>query len=177
MTIDIKKLLYDYRKNEVKLSNIQASLTKTNFEYPSCTPRYSTDIQGKGGLPNSQTERLALFNVMEIGDKREKLLSNQRYAEEAISLVRNAVGTLNQIQRDLIDFRYFQDRPPEIVANMLSMSVHNFWRLHKIAYEGIEKCLNGGEIEVGNNPFIAKKKENAKKLAKNHTNVKHEIAV
>jgi len=70
--IDIKKLLYDYRKNEVKLTNIQTSLSRTTFEYPSCVPRYSTDIQGIGGLPHSQTERFALHNVMEIGDKARK---------------------------------------------------------------------------------------------------------
>lgn len=180
MTIDIKKLLYDYRKNEVKLSNIQTSLTKTNFEYPSCVPRYSTDIQGKGGLPNSQTERLALFNVMEIGDKREKLKTDAKHVEEALALVRNAVGTLNQKQRDLIDLRYFQDREAVAVARLIEVSVDYYWKLHKIAYEGIEKCLNGGEIECGNNPFIPEKKENARnhqKLAKNTTNHKHEIAV
>jgi DNA-directed RNA polymerase specialized sigma24 family protein len=175
--IDIKRLLYKYRKNEVKLSNIQSSLTKFIPEYPSCTPAYNDDIKPRGGLPQSQTERFALHNVMKDNDRRERLIDNQRYAEEAISLVRNAVGTLNQIQRDLIDFRYFQDRTPEIVATMLNMSVHNFWKLHKIAYEGIEECLNFGEIECGNNPFIPQKKEKAKILAKNMANVEHEIAV
>lgn len=175
MSVDIKRLLYDYRKNEVKLSNILSSLSKVTYEYPSCTPRYSTDIQGKGGLPSSQTERLALYNVMEVADKRDKLLIDKKYAEEAINLVRDAVATLNQQQRDLIDLRYFQDRNPDVTAEKMNMSTHNFWKLHKIAYEGIEKCLNGGDIETGNNPFISHKK--AKILAKNVANTRVEILV
>jgi DNA-directed RNA polymerase specialized sigma24 family protein len=178
--IDIKRLLYDYRKNEVKLSNIQASLNKTVNEYPSCTPGYNDDIKGRGGLPMSQTERFALYNVMEIGDKREKLLRDAENVKEALTLVRNAIGTLNQKQRDLIDLRYFQDRQPAAVAPLIEVSVDHYWKLHKIAYEGIEKCLNGGEIECGNNPFIPKKKEksgNNQKIAKNTTNRGHEIAV
>jgi hypothetical protein len=177
MNIDVKKLLYKYRKNEVKLSNIQSSLTKMTAEYPSCTPGYNDDIKPRGGFPISQTENFALRNIMEEGDRRYKLIINQRHAEEAIGLVRSAVNTLNQQQRDLIDFRYFQDRAPEIVANMLNMSIHNFWKLHKIAYEGIEECLNDGVIECDNNPFVPKRKEKAKKLAKNMANTEHEIAV
>jgi DNA-directed RNA polymerase specialized sigma24 family protein len=180
VTIDIKKLLYDYRKNEVKLSNIQASLSRTTYEYPSCTPAYNDDIKPRGGLPQSQTERFALHNVMEVGDKRDKLMRDAKHVEEALTLVRNAIATLNQKQRDLIDLRYFQDRQPAAVAPLIEVSVDHYWKLHKIAYEGIEKCLNGGEIEVGNNPFIPKKKkkdENNQKIAKNTTNQNHEIAV
>jgi DNA-directed RNA polymerase specialized sigma24 family protein len=177
VTIDIKRLLYDYRKNEVKLINIQTSLSRTTFEYPSCTPAYNNDRKAQGGLPQSQTERFALYNVMEIGDKREKLQRDAKNVEEALNLVRNAVATLNQKQRDLIDLRYFQDRQPAAVAPLIDVTVDHYWKLHKIAYEGISKCLNGGEIECGNNPFIPRKKENNQKIAKNTTNHKHEIAV
>lgn len=180
MTIDIKRLLYDYRKNEVKLINIQTSLSRTTFEYPSCTPGYNDDIKGRGGLPQSQTERFALYNVMEIGEKREKLMRDAKHVEEALTLVRNAVNTLNQKQRDLIDLRYFQDRQPAAVAPLINVSLDHYWKLHKIAYEGVEKCLNGGEIECGHNPFIPKKKEkqqNNQKIEKNTTNRTHEYAV
>lgn len=155
--IDVKKLLYKFRKNEVKMVNLQNSIGKLQNQYPSCVQRISDDIRGSGGLPNSQTERFALLNVMEKEEKRDKLTQDLRNCEEAVNLVRNAMNTLNQRQQDLIRFRYFEDREPQAVANMLNVTINQFWKLHKIAYEGIEECLNNGDIVTEDNPCIPMK--------------------
>jgi hypothetical protein len=155
--IDVKRLLYKYRKLEVKLGNIQNSIDRLNNRYPSGTQRISDEPMARGGLISSQTERFALYNVFEIEVKREDLRQDLRHCEEAVNLVRNALNTLNQRQRDLIDFRYFQDREPAIVANMLNVSMNQFWKLHKIAYEGVEECLNNGKMEISDNYFIPQK--------------------
>jgi predicted DNA-binding protein (UPF0251 family) len=175
MSIDVKKLLYKYPKLIVALGNIQRSLGNLTKQYPNCTARYSDEICGRGGLPFSQTERYAFHNVVEIEEKREQLMWDMEDYLEAINLVETALATLNERQQELIRLRYFEDREPVQVANMMNISVDHFWKLHKIAFEGIEDCLNGGNIVLNNSRLIPMK--TTKNTTKNTTVTRIKTAV
>lgn len=158
MSIDIKRLLYSYHKLQVGLANIQESIRREQRkrEYPSCTPMYSDDIKGKGGLPNSQTERFALFNV-EIDDKTQYLQWDAEEHEYVIRLIESAFKTLSERQQHLIRLAYFEEREPKYIADTMHISLSRYYHLHLNAMSGIEQCLNGGNIFM--NRLIPTKKQ------------------
>lgn len=145
MNIDVKKLLYKYPKLKVALANIRESQSRLNKHYPSCTPGYNDDIKGRGGLPMSQTERFAILNV-ETSDQHYQLdLDSEEYVY-AISLITTAMETLSERQRELIKQSYFEERDPVMVALSMHIGMSRFYHLHKLAIDGIDQCLNGGNI-------------------------------
>lgn len=147
MNIDVKKLLYSYPKLKVALINIRESqvrLTKQQ-QMPKCTAAYSGDIQGKGGLPSSTTERMALFNV-ELHDQHYQLEIDSEEYVYAISLITTAMDTLADRQREVIKLAYFDEKEPLFVALAMSISMSHFYHLHRLAISGIEQCLNSGNI-------------------------------
>lgn len=162
--IDVKKLLYKYQKLQVGLANIRESINRINRQkqYPSCTPAYNDDIKGRGGLPISQTERFALFNV-DIDHNTQWLKWDAEEHEYAISLIRTAVETLSERQQQLIKLAYFEDREPVQIAQIMNISLSRYYHLHGIAMSGIEQCFNNGNIFV--NRLIPTK--NNKKSNKN----------
>ena len=170
MNIDVKKLLYKYHKLEVGLSNVRKSmiLTLNKNQYPSCTPRYSDDIQGKGGYPVSQTERFAILNV-ELSDDYQRLLRDEEEHVYSLQLILTAMQTLNGIQREIIKRTYFEDTKPVKVSQDMHISQSYYYHLHGIAITGIEDCLNGGSIFV-NRLIPTKKDKNNKNHSKNTGN-------
>lgn len=147
MSIDVKKLLYSYHKLQVGLANIKESIRRSHQskQYPSCTPAYNDDIKAQGGLPISQTERFALFNV-DIDHSTMWLKWDAEEHEYAISLIRTAVETLSERQQQLIKLAYFEEREPIQIAQMMNIGLSRYYHLHGIAMNGIEQCLNGGNI-------------------------------
>jgi DNA-directed RNA polymerase specialized sigma24 family protein len=147
MNIDVKKLLYNYPKLKVALMNIRESQNRLNkqIQRPKCTAGYNDDVQGKGGLPSSTTERMALFNV-ELYDQHYWLDLDAEEYVYAIQLVTTALETLSERQRELIKLSYFEEREPIIVSDKLHIGLSRFYHLHKIAIDGIEQCLNSGNI-------------------------------
>jgi hypothetical protein len=147
MNIDVKKLLYKYPKLKVALANIresQSRLTKQT-QMPKCTAGYGENMQGKGGLPSSTTERMALFNV-ELHDQHYQLEIDSEEYVYAIQLITSALETLSDRQVQLIKYSYFDEREPIIVSDLMHISLSRFYHLHKIAIDGIEQCLNSGNI-------------------------------
>ena len=163
MNIDVKRLLYSYQKLKVSLINIrdsQVRLTKQT-QMPKCTAAYSGDIQGKGGLPSSTTERMALFNV-DLYDQNYQLeLDSEEYVY-AIQLVTTALETLSERQAQLIKYSYFDEREPIIVSDLMHISLSRFYHLHKLAIDGIEQCLNSGNIFLNRLIPIKKNKSSNK---------------
>lgn len=164
MSIDVKRLLYSYPKLQVSLQNIRDSIKReqSNKQYPSCTPRYSDDIQGKGGLVSSQTERFALLNV-ELDETIQYLLWDQEEHEYVLGLIESALGTLNDKQQQLIRLHYFKAREHVNVAmEMNNARMTQYYHWHKTAIDGIEQCLNSGRV-FKNRLIPTKKVRNCKK--------------
>lgn len=145
MNIDVKKLLYKYPKLKVALMNIRESQSRLNKHYPSCTPGYNDDIKGRGGLPMSQTERFAILNV-ETADQHYWLDLDAEEYVYVIQLITTALETLSERQRELIKQSYFEEREPGIVASNMHIGMSRYYHLHKIAIDGIDQCLNSGNI-------------------------------
>jgi DNA-directed RNA polymerase specialized sigma24 family protein len=173
VTIDVKKLLYKYPKLLVAQNNIVNSINRLSKQYPSCTPVYSDDIRGRGGLPFSQTEALALFNVVDITEKRQELEWDHEEYSYVINLIRSAMETLNVRQKELIELWYFKDKEPAAVANDMGVSISRLYHMHSIALTGVEQCLNSGNIFL--NRLIPTKSN--KKRNKNTTNQTVKTAV
>lgn len=167
MAIDIKRLLYSYHKLQAGLVNIQESIMREQARrlYPSCTAAYSDDIQGKGGLVNSQTERYALFNV-ELDDKLERLTNKKNEYEYVVSLITRTVSTLSEREQDLIKRTYFEGGEPKQVFPKMHISLSHYYHIHSTAMNGIEQCLNGGDLHM--NSLIPEKKERKQQVLKNH---------
>lgn len=146
MSIDVKKLLYKYPKLVVALGNINGSINRLHKQYPSCTPKYSDEIQGRGGLPHSQTELLAIFNVIDIEEQRQQLESDADDHHYVINIVKTALETLDERQREIIKLCYFEGREPITVSLMMNLSLSRFYHLHKLTLTGFEECLNSGNI-------------------------------
>ena len=164
--IDVKKLLYDHQKRIAALANIQASINiiTRRRSYPSCTQRISDDIRGSGGLPFSQTEAFAIANVMEVDDKRQQMEWDAEEHEYVISLVRTALETLDDRQRQCIKLSYFEGREPLAACQMMNLSLSHFYHVHRTAINGIEACLNGGNIFM--NRLIPVKQQKRNKNAR-----------
>lgn len=145
MDIDVKKLLYKYPKLVVALANINASMNRLHKQYPSCTPRYSDEIQGRGGIPHSQTERFALLNL-ELEEQRQQLEWDADEHQYVINLVKTAIETLDERQKEIIKLCYFEGREPVTVSMMMNLSLSRFYHLHALALTGFEDCLNDGNI-------------------------------
>lgn len=157
MTIDVKRLLYSFKKLQVSLSNINDSIKReqSKRQYPSCTPRYSDDIQGKGGLVSSQTERFALFNV-ELDMNTQQLIWDAEEHEYVIKLIESALLSLSERERQLIKLAYFEGREPIQAHPMMNISLSHYYHIHSTAINGINQCLNGGNVFM--NRFIPTKK-------------------
>lgn len=166
-TVDIKRLLYSFKKLQVSLSNIQESIRREQSKrlYPSCTAGYSDDIQGKGGLVSSQTERYAIFNL-ELGDKLERLQHNMSEHEYVISLIRTAVETLSERERELVRLTYFEGKTPTSTQIDMHLSQSHFYHILSTAMKGIEQCLNDGELYI--NHLIPMKKGKTQEISKSN---------
>lgn len=147
MNIDVKKLLYKYPKLKVALTNIRESQVRNTkqTQRPKMTAGYNDDIQGKGGLPSSTTERMALFNT-ELFDQNYWLELDAEEYVYVIQLVTTALETLSERQRELIKLAYFEEREPVIISGLLHVSLSRYYHLHKLAIDGVEQCLNSGNI-------------------------------
>jgi len=147
MNIDVKKLLYKYPKLKVALTNIRESQIRNTkqTQRPKMTAGYNDDIQAKGGLPSSTTERMALFNA-ELFDQNYWLELDAEEYVYVIQLITTALETLSERQRELIKLAYFDEKEPLFVALAMNISLSRFYHLHKIAIDGIEQCLNSGNI-------------------------------
>lgn len=147
MSIDVKKLLYSFKKLQVSLANIQESIKReqSKREYPSCVAGYSDDIRGIGGLPSSQTERYALFNV-ELDDNVQYLKWDQEEHEYVVGLIESAFKTLPLRQQQLIRLAYFDGVEADRVAWDMGISLSRFYHYQSLALNGIDQCLNGGKI-------------------------------
>lgn len=167
MSIDIKRLLYSYHKLQAGLVNIQESIRREQSKrlYPSCTAGYSDDIQGKGGIPSSQTERYAIFNV-ELDDKLERLTQNMSEYQYVITLIRTAVETLSEREQELVKTMYYEGREPSTAHEKMHVSLSHFYHIHSTAMNGIERCLNGGDLYI--NHLIPMKKEKKQQVLKNY---------
>jgi hypothetical protein len=164
VSIDVKRFLYSYPKLQVGLTNIRESINRINRQkqYPSCTPAYNNDIKGRGGLPISQTERFAILNV-EVDDRTQLLEWDAEEHNYALTLIRTAMETLSERQRQLVKLTYFEEREPQAIATDMHISLSRYYHLHGIAISGIEQCFNNGNIFV--NRLIPTK--NNKKRNKN----------
>lgn len=139
--------------------------------YPSCTAGYSDDIQGKGGLVSSQTERFALFNI-DLDDKVETLKRSMEQYEYAVTLVRTALETLSDREQELIRVAYFEGLEPTAAHVKMHISLSHFYHLQRTALNGIEICLNVGNIH--NNHLIPTKRMKKQQKIKN---LAHEMIV
>lgn len=166
MSIDIKRLLYSYHKLQVGLTNIKESIMREQNKrlYPSCTATYSDDIQGRGGLPSSQTERYALFNV-DLDDKVERLVNSMNQYEYAVTLIRTALETLSEREQELIRVTYFEGHEPNTAHVKMHISLSHYYHLHKTAMDGIAICLNVGHVH--SNHLIPMKKLKRQQKMKN----------
>jgi len=163
MSIDVKKLLYKYPKLVVALSNINGSMNRLHKQYPSCTPRYSDEIQGRGGIPHSQTEIYALHNVIDIEEQRQQLEWDAEEHQYVINLVKTAIDTLDERQKEIIKLCYFEGREPIAASLMMNLSLSRFYHLHSITLTGFEECLNNGNIFMNRLiPTKTKQKERKK---------------
>lgn len=167
MSIDIKRLLYSYMKLQAGLTNIQESIRREQDKrlYPSCTATYSDDIQPKGGLVSSQTERYALFNV-ELDDKLERLRHNASEYQYVITLIRTSVEALSERERQLVSKAYYEGKTPATTQEEMYISQSHYYHLHSMAMNGIERCLNGGDLYI--NSLIPMKKEKKQQVSKNY---------
>lgn len=149
--LDIKKLLYSYKKLEVGLENINRSLNHLHVvkEYPSGVASYSDMPKGSGTV--STTERLAIRNVqeeVETEEKRKKLLSDKEAYEETIQIIRTALQTLSEQEAQLIRLRYFQGHKMSRVAMILECSDRQATFLHYQSLQAIHQCLNNGNLDL-----------------------------
>lgn len=165
--IDVKRLLYSFHKLQAGMINIQESIIREQSRrlYPSCTAAYSDEIQGKGGLVNSQTERYALFNI-ELDDKLERLKQNLSEYQYVVSLIKRTVETLSLREQELVRRTYFEGGEPKKIHSEMHISMSHYYHLHSTAMNGIEQCLNGGDLHM--NSLIPEKKEKKQQVLKNN---------
>lgn len=164
--LDIKKLLYSYKKLEVGLENINRSLQQLQVikEYPAGVASYSDMPKGSG--TSNSTERFAIRNIQEEFDQEEKrkhLLADKEAYEEAIQIIRTALQTLTQQEAQLIRLRYFQGYRMSKVAMMLECSDRQATYLHYTSLQAINQCLNNGNLDLKLKWFI--KKESPAKIS------------
>lgn len=157
--LDVRKMLYSYKKLEVGLQNIERSIKHLEAikEYPSGVASYSD--MPKGSSNTSTTERYALKNIQEeqLNELRIKQLLIDREAyEEAIQLIRSALSTLNQDESEVIRLCYFQGMKIKKIAVMLDRSERIVFYIHSNAIKSIEQCLNGGKLDLKLKWFIKK---------------------
>lgn len=155
--IDVKKLLYDYHKYKAAQENLQDSLRRLNRRMPNITARYSDDIAGRGGLPGSSTMTYALYNVA-IDDKRAEIAEDIEMHEQIINAVDRALETLTEIQREIVEHRYFQELDHNQTMDRVKVKGGNYYRLHDIALTAIATCLNNGKLYNRLVPMIKEKK-------------------
>lgn len=149
--LDIKKLLYSYKKLEVGLENINRSLQhlQVNKEYPSGVASYS-DMPKGSGISNT-TERFAIRNITEqeqTDQKKAQLLADREAYEETIQVIRTALQTLSEQEAQLIRLRYFQGHKMSRVAMILECSDRQATFLHYQSLQAINQCLNGGNLDL-----------------------------
>lgn len=164
MSIDIKRLLYSYHKLQVGLANVKESIMREQSRrlYPSCTAGYSDDIQGKGGLPSSQTERYAIFNV-DLDDKVERLTQRMNEYEYAITLIKTSLESLSDREQELIRLTYFEGIEPNVAHLRMHISLSRYYHVHKTAIDGISICLNVGDVHINHLIPMKKQRKNNKK--------------
>lgn len=172
--IDVKKMLYRYftyiegEKNAIK-SRERSWQSK---QYPSGVASYSGEIMARGGMPSSTTERFALLNIEQDSWEHYDLIA--KAYREVIEVIEGAIGTLDEIQQKLIREKYFNGRTVDMTANILGVGIRAYWTHHKNAMEGLEICLNGGDIRFSKPSLIPKR---AVKNAVNRIPQKQKTAV
>lgn len=149
--LDVRKMLYSYKKLEVGLQNIERSLQHIQAlkEFPSGVASYS-DMPKASGI-SSTTERFAIKNIDEetLCDlRKEQLLKDREAYEESLQLIRSALSTLTQDENEIIRLRYFQGYRMSKVA--LVMGNGSRWTTyhHANAIRSIEQCMNGGNLNL-----------------------------
>lgn len=159
--LDVRKMLYSYKKLEVGLANIERSIAHLQAvrEYPSGVASYSDMPKGSG--TTSTTERFAIKNIteQELADQRlENLLRDKEAYEEAIHLIRSALSTLTNEESEVIRLRYFQGYRMRKVASVLERSERLVHYVHTNALQAIGQCLNGGKLDLKLKWFEKKEK-------------------
>ena len=159
--LDIKKMLYSYRKLEVGLENINRSLQQLQVikEYPAGVASYSDMPKGSG--TSNSTERFAIRNIqeeVEHDEKKKHLLADKEAYEEVIQIIRTAMQTLTQQEAQLIRLRYFQGYRMSKVALMMECSDRQATYLHNQSLQAFSQCLNGGNLDLKLKWFYKKEK-------------------
>lgn len=159
--LDVRKMLYSYKKLEVGLQNIERSIAHlhTVKEFPSCVASYSDMPKGSGNT--SSTERYAIKNIQEqdLTEKRLEGLTRDKEAyEESIQLIRSALSTLTTEESEVIRLRYFQGYRMRKVASVLERSERLVHYVHTNALQAIGQCLNGGKLDLKLKWFEKKEK-------------------
>lgn len=159
--LDVRKMLYSYRKLEVGLENINRSLQhlQVSKEYPAGVASYSDMPKGSG--TSSTTEKFAIRNISEeqLHEMRLKQLHLDKEAyEESLHLIRSALSTLTNEESELIRLRYFQGYRMSKVAMLLQRSDRYATHVHSTAIAAVEQCLNGGRLDLKLKWFDRKEK-------------------
>ncbi|CAB4128333.1 RNA polymerase sigma-70 region 4 [uncultured Caudovirales phage] len=162
--LDVRKMLYSYKKLEVGLANIERSLQNLASirEYPAGVASYS-DMPKASGISNT-TERYAFKNINEQEETEQKRIKLEKDLEaysESLNLIRSALQTLTPEESEVIRLRYFQGYRMTKVAICLDRSQRHITFVHSIAIQSIEQCLNGGRLDLKLNWFDKKEKPQA----------------
>lgn len=157
--LDVRKMLYSYKKLEVGLQNIERSIKHLEVirEYPSGVASYSDMPKGSG--TTSTTERYAIKNIneQEQTDKRlESLMKDKEAYEEAIQLIRSALSTLTAEQFEYVQFRYFQGMRQVTVSHIMRQTCRTLSRIDQQVIEAINACWNKGNLEIKMKAFQKK---------------------
>lgn len=149
--LDVRKMLYSFKKLEVGLQNIERSIQNLQAvrEYPAGVSSYSDMPKGSG--TSSTTERFALKNIQEQEQTEKRLdmlLKDKEAYEETIQLIRSGLTTLSPEELEVVTLRYFQGYRMSKVALVMGLGPRWVSFHHANAIKSIEQCLNGGKLNL-----------------------------
>lgn len=159
--LDVRKMLYSYKKLEVGLANIERSIQHLQAvrEYPAGVASYSDMPKGSG--TSSSTERFALKNIQEqerTDERLESLLRDREAYEESLHLIRSALSTLSPEESEVIRLRYFEGYRMKKVAMFIDRSERLAFYIHNNAINSVHQCLNHGRLDLKLKWFDRKEK-------------------
>lgn len=135
---NVKKRLFEHTFNIKKLENIRLEIERIETEYKGISGM-SFDNEGGGGT--NAISRKVENEALERLDRIEQLENEARVYEIKVKQVTNALDTLEDVERRIIEMRYFENIDPYTTAELAGFSYRQALRIHNKVLEKINMLL------------------------------------
>lgn len=131
----IEWLLYNYKFIKIRVKTLEIELEKN---YSTCV-LFSSKLDGmpRGGGISNPTERI----VSDISEKKAKIEHKLAKDTYHISIIENALKSLNNAEYKTIESRYIHNASWYVVSMNTGYSISQCKRYKKTAMEKLEKIL------------------------------------